>query len=410
MPEGRLNILFFFLFALFAHPEYVLGQNDFTSQNLILRYLPESNIPVKYQVVEMDTAYAVLLRIAFPDNININETFNLIYEVKSSYSNKNSILSRTFNYHLHGIGKEKNTLYFRIEVPSTDDHAVFFIKIRNKISGITFIQDIPLKQSFLFPYPDYFLKYSSTGLPVCDAYIKLYDSLQIQSENQNRKRFFLYRYDHRFSPADPPMYRLDKDLSRSLSVDTVFIIGNNEPFVLDRQGLYFIQADTTSFTGIGIRSEEPFYPKMVRADDLIEPITYLATKQELNKLENRDDPRRAFELFWLNIASDEDRASRIIKKYFDQVQTANDLFTNYKQGWKTDMGMIYIIFGLPDEVINNGETESWYYRNIRSSQTIVFNFLRLKNIFTNDHYMLVRDNQYKNAWFKTVDEWRKGRK
>ena len=37
--------------------------------------------------------------------------------------------------------------------------------------------------------------------------------------------------------------------------------------------------------------------------------------------------------------------------------SVTSLFTSYKQGWKTDKGMIYIIFGAPDEVLKDGERE-----------------------------------------------------
>jgi GWxTD domain-containing protein len=144
-------------------------------------------------------------------------------------------------------------------------------------------------------------------------------------------------------------------------------------------------------------------------EDIIDPVIYLTTREEINRLKEIEDQREAFERFWLNLSVSEDQASRLIRKYFDQVEIVNRLFTNYKQGWKTDMGMIYIIFGPPDEVYNNGETESWYYRQLTASSAIVFNFLRLKSIFTHQHYLLVRDKEYRNPWFKAIDDWRRGR-
>ena len=123
-----------------------------------------------------------------------------------------------------------------------------------------------------------------------------------------------------------------------------------------------------------------------------------------------NDVRKSFESFWLNLSKSEAIAKQIIKRYYDRVEESNLLFTNYKEGWKTDMGMIYIIIGPPDEVYKNEEKESWYYKNPGKNQIVVFNFLNLKNLFSDKHFMLIRDSQYKSFWFKSIDGWRKGNK
>jgi GWxTD domain-containing protein len=242
-----------------------------------------------------------------------------------------------------------------------------------------------------------------------EPYINSGDSVRIVSADSTLNKFFIYHYDHTFSPADPPMYRLDKDVSRSLEIDTFFTVANGQVLSLDKKGLYFIQSDTSTLSGISIRSEEKFYPKLVRMEDIIDPVIYLTTRKEINRLKDTGNQKEAFEKFWLNLSSSEDGASRLIREYFDQVEIVNQMFANYKQGWKTDMGMIYIIFGPPDEVYNNGETESWYYRNQTANSSVVFSFLHLKSIFTHQHYLLIRDKEYRNVWFKAIDDWRRGR-
>jgi hypothetical protein len=44
---------------------------------------------------------------------------------------------------------------------------------------------------------------------------------------------------------------------------------------------------------------------------------------------------------------DSDRARRIAALYYRRTAAANRLFSNYKAGWKTPRGMIYILFGPP---------------------------------------------------------------
>jgi len=122
-----------------------------------------------------------------------------------------------------------------------------------------------------------------------------------------------------------------------------------------------------------------------------------------------ENKKEAFETFWLDMTKSADGAQWIIRSYFDRIEEANYFFTNYKEGWKTDMGMVFIILGPPDEVYKDGEKESWHYRSEGKDPLVIFNFLHIKSLFTDQQYMLIRDNQYKSYWYKAIDSWRKGR-
>jgi GWxTD domain-containing protein len=319
-------------------------------------------------------------------------------------------MTRTLNFPRFGIGEEGGNKYFRFEIEDTENVNILFLRLKNNLSDIEYVWDIPLKSSFTYETSDFFPVQPGNKLPYLKDYLIAGESIEIQSADSSSASFYVFHYDQDFSAADPPMYRIDKEVSRSMQIDTLFQIQSGQSFTLPLRGLYFIQSDTTSYSGVSIRSEERFFPKLVTMEDLIDPVIYLTTRQEIERLKNNDNQKEAFEKFWLNLSSSEDQASRLIREYFDQVELANKLFTNYKEGWKTDMGMIYIIYGPPMEVTSNGETESWYYLRYGSnSSTIVFNFLRLKSIFTHQHYLLIRDRQYKNSWFKAIDEWRRGR-
>ena len=204
------------------------------------------------------------------------------------------------------------------------------------------------------------------------------------------------------------MFRIKKTVSKSLDISSLTVIKGNESFALEEEGLYFIQSDTSSLSGIGIRVVSEFYPKMTALKELSEPLVYLSTKDEIEELINEEDVRAAFEGFWLDLAKSESVARMIIKRYYDRIEEANIRFTNYKEGWKTDMGMIFIIVGPPDEVYLTDEKESWYYKNPGKNQIVVFNFLKIRNIFSDKHYTLIRDSQYKSFWYKSIDAWRKG--
>jgi hypothetical protein len=87
------------------------------------------------------------------------------------------------------------------------------------------------------------------------------------------------------------------------------------------------------------------------------------------------------------------------KSYFF-IKKANELFTSYKEGWKTDRGMVYVIFGNPDRVFRENKKEIWLYGDIR------FEFKIISNLFAPKMYVLLRDKGYEKIWIKKITDLR----
>ena len=64
--------------------------------------------------------------------------------------------------------------------------------------------------------------------------------------------------------------------------------------------------------------------------------------------------------------------NELMEEYYLRVNYVNDYFNmSWKEGWETDFGMIYILFGPPDEIqrsninsANNSAYQVWYYNRI----------------------------------------------
>jgi GWxTD domain-containing protein len=408
MQKWITGMLLLVVFPVFLISENVRGQTGYEDLNLALKYRTENNIPMRYQVTKTGNDYTVFFSLDLPTGEDFNQFYELSFQIKETYGSQGNLITRTLNYASSGIGEEGSEKYFRFRIADAENFNILFLRLKNIQSTIEYVWDIPLRGQYSYDHPDFYLARTRVDLPHLYPYLEIGDAVQIIATDSSAGAYFVYHYNHTFSPADPPMFRLEKDVSRSMEVDTLFTVTPGEPFHLTKQGLYFIQSDTTSFAGISIRAEERFYPKLVRMEDIVDPVIYLTTSQEIEKLKKEEDQKKAFEKFWLNLASSEEMASKLIRTYFSQVENANRLFTNYKPGWKTDMGMIYIIYGPPDEVTSNGETESWYY-NSQTGSEVVFNFLKLKSIFTHQHFLMVRDKQYRNSWYHAIERWRRGR-
>jgi GWxTD domain-containing protein len=230
---------------------------------------------------------------------------------------------------------------------------------------------------------------------------------KLMGENVSNQ-VYVNRIKQEFPPAPAPMSASSKGVSKKLTIDSIYQVGKDQAIPFDTTGLYLIQEDTSSVNGLGFRVESGKYPKYTKLASLIKPLVYISTGEEIKTLNKSTDTKKALDNYWLRLAGNANDAKRIIKVFYDRVEAANEKFTSYKEGWKTDMGMIYIIFGEPLEVYRNGDQEQWIYEKSEGISQVKFTFAKVKNIYANNHYELIRYPEYEQYWYNKVDLWRKG--
>ncbi|MRR13640.1 GWxTD domain-containing protein, partial [bacterium] len=97
----------------------------------------------------------------------------------------------------------------------------------------------------------------------------------------------------------------------------------------------------------------PAFPRLTSIAQLIGPLAYFARPDEIGEILSAGTPeaqRSRFDRFWLRLAGSPESATNVIRQYYTRVEQANLLFSSYKEGWKTDKGMVYIVFGPPGYV------------------------------------------------------------
>ncbi|MBI4534900.1 MAG: GWxTD domain-containing protein [Ignavibacteriae bacterium] len=168
---------------------------------------------------------------------------------------------------------------------------------------------------------------------------------------------------------------LNKQKERMLKIDTVEVLasGRTQLFVgIDHSmlalGEYTVYAQVFPLRAGETEEQKPLantsrafvvhwlgIPKGIRDLDLaIDQLQYIAKDKELEVIRNArtaEEKQKQFLEFWKRRDPNPNTPrNEKMEEYYAKVEYANKHFKHYIDGWKTDMGMIYIIFGSPSNV------------------------------------------------------------
>lgn len=300
-------------------------------------------------------------------------------------------------------------LTFQIARPKGAVNAVLLTEISESATGKKALNDLPIRFKPT-KLSDQFAVYGANGqMPLLRNFVQAQDTIIIRDVNRTPQTLTVFRYKHEFDPALPPMSSSQRPAPRTLEIDTTMIVRTNEPIRLPSEGLYYFMADTNDVAGIGLVVTDARFPRMTRPERLIRPLLYMSTGTEMAELNSAKEAKKALDRYWLSLMSgSEDVAKKAIRAYYGRVEEANQLFTTYKEGWKTDKGMIYIILGAPDRVQRSRDREVWVFNRRNNQSEVNFTFNRKQNQFVDDHYELVRYEEFRPVWFPIVEAWRTG--
>jgi GWxTD domain-containing protein len=297
----------------------------------------------------------------------------------------------------------------------------FNIKSPNKESGVLLseISQTGTLKKVLNDLTIHFKKHSASELfgiytaessePIQRHYLNAGSPFSVKRLDQEPGTLQVFYYGHSFDAAGSPMNTSPKTVSKSLTIDSTFTINTNETIQFTKEGLYNIFADTTQSEGLGLLVVNERFPKLTKPELLLEPLVYMSTNTEINEIKKAEEFKKALDKYWLTLMNgNAPLAQQSIKSFYSRVEEANQLFTSYKEGWKTDKGMIFIVLGPPDKVQRSKDREVWTYDQRANAQNVNFTFNRRTNQFVDDHYELVRYAEYQPIWYPIVEAWRNG--
>ena len=293
-----------------------------------------------------------------------------------------------------------------VDIPKNGNEAYVIFQAKDTRQNDEYTCHIDLISPFLTEHPD-FGAYFGNDIPFDQNFLNVEESLLFKS--QSGVNLYGFYYPQEFPIPLPPMETTAQSVPKETEVEEIGSFLVNVPVPFEKDGYYFIQSDTTSPTGIMLKTVSKTFPRVSTWEEMVQMVTYISTRKEHESLLSAENKKIALDQYWIKMTRDEDTAKKLIKEYFRQIEFANILFTDFKEGWATDRGMIYTIMGPPQEVYFNLDKETWVYLSQDSNSKITFTFARIKNILTPNYYKLNRSRAYQPEWFKTITAWRNGR-
>lgn len=220
---------------------------------------------------------------------------------------------------------------------------------------------------------------------------------------------YLYK---KFNAALPP-FTYEDDLLLNFTTKEPFEIYEESsfgyPISFNKEGIYYLKKDTSGQVGMPLYCFDSDFPAVKTIEKLIECMRYITTQKEYKDLTEATDQVAAFEKFWLDIAKNsQEKARELIKEYYLRVQRSNELFTSFTEGWKTDRGMIYLVYGPPTIVYKSKQTETWVYGESNGNQSLNFMFTRIQNPLSVNDFVVNRSSLYRTTFYRSVERWRGG--
>ncbi|NMM48843.1 GWxTD domain-containing protein [Marinigracilibium pacificum] len=320
----------------------------------------------------------------------------------STHKSLNERVPEEINYSKSYVLEGGKTLHIKLEqlIDSESQWLLLSMKINNLMYPDLFLID----ERSIFTSPEIFPTLNASE-DNTSTYFKSGDIIKFNNlENIEGDSLVVYHMNYNFNPAYPPMFETFNQSEGDPQNIRTFKVAVNSDIELDSTGLYQYKLSEGSLNAQGFRVENEYFPKPRTVEALIGPLRYISSNKEYSRLDSIAS-KQALDEFFLKVFGSPQKAKAKIKLYYNRVSKANYHFTNYKEGWKTDQGLIFIILGAPANIKKEGNYEIWTYKNGFNS-SLSFTFVQVKNPYTGYHFILIRKKEYENDWFNAIDAWR----
>ncbi len=340
----------------------IYNQDKFTDFKAVIYHISDEKSKVYVDIKLKDLKYFQA------QNKNSHfARFRIFYELFQSYETRTPIDTATLNF--------TDTLNYGLDadmIPDFDVSAIFpgdyILKIT--LTDLNRKEDNTVFNIFKVSKTDKttaqnFLVTDNENNPIFTKNIVPGQIFKIRYNNEEVKQLVVRYYNRQLAVAKTP-FSVEKRTPFRFKPDSLYdvrlVMGESESLQLPYHGIYHFQADSSGIDGLALFRFDEGFPEVETPVLAIQTLRYLTTQKEFDALMKYPDYKIAVDSFWLQRSSGKaERAKNMIAKYYGRVVFANQMFTSYLEGWKTDKGIIYIIYGPPSEVYRKTGQEQWVY-------------------------------------------------
>ncbi|MCR9154739.1 MAG: GWxTD domain-containing protein [Bacteroidetes bacterium] len=398
------------------------GPEGLQTNNLSYLYnKQEVGLRPKFYIVPIsDTLFQVDYKLETGDFLFSRPTDNSEYEARIQIEYRllptlesTSVLDSGIIQLDHRVSKVQNEILngqFNLKMPNDLPQVLLYIKVSDRNRGSSQANFIKIDNSS-YNASSYFLLKDSTGRQLFKNHIPPGLAFQVEHSLLPNSKLYVSHYRRDFPFALPP-YSTKEEEAFDIDPDTTFLVPAGENIKLSEPGFYHFRLDTSQWKGFSIASYYPSFPLVGDHVKMAEPLRYLTTQKEYEEMkalmDKPEELKKWIDDFWIRRGGSSERARNLVANYYQRVEAANRNFSSYLEGWKTDRGIVYIIYGPPNAVYRSSSGEAWVYGNESSALSYYFNFIHLENPFTDNDYSLDRSSEYRYGWGQAVEAWRRG--
>lgn len=272
-------------------------------------------------------------------------------------------------------------------------------------------QSIRIVKDSKFHRQNYLITHESTGVPLYSYHAEEGSSICVENARLDTSRLELIQFDLNEKLPAPPFSDNRRDWQDPSTDSGLTLTSNEEGRVCFDVlgGDYYFSHDPEKMRGVHISTQNEFFPQVKTAKTLAETMRYITSRSEYETLNQEVDRKLKVENFWIDCAGSKDRARELIRIYYGRVTEANYYFSDVLPGWKTDRGLVHIVYGNPKKIYQYENYETWLYGEEDNLNSLSFTFARKENSLSDSYFELRRDISYKTSWERAITSWRNGK-
>jgi GWxTD domain-containing protein len=331
-----------------------ISQRD--ERNVAYLYNPRANpINPLYRIVNKPGSGTILSVKVFTDEFLFSEA-NPTGELLASVSVQVTLINDTQG------GVVTDTAFTDISINRDEGYAEYVINIPlNTFDGSEYTANVKVTDNLVRRRVHTFLKFhrlsetSQFNYHLVSATYRSEPFLPLAGSNES----FLLRYNqpqpdtlyiHYYGyfdliPYSPSMMLPERRISNQPEEILAVPWSDNNPLLFPERGIYLLSPDSMGGDGFPVFNFGDEFPETSSPNVLIETLAYIATPAEIRSMTAHDNAKIAVDEFWLARSNNIERSRELLRIYYNRVRFANHYFTSFKEGWRSDRGMIYIMYG-----------------------------------------------------------------